>query len=64
MKHNLDLFGDPVPPNHGRRSRPAHIATRENRNKVLMLLALGWTNGRIGQRACRRRQDITQELFP
>jgi hypothetical protein len=48
MKHNLDLFGDPVSPNHGRRGRPAHIATRENRNKVLMLLALGWTNQRIG----------------
>jgi hypothetical protein len=48
MARNLDLFGDPVPPNHGRRGRPAHIATRENHNKVLLLLALGWTNQRIG----------------
>jgi len=43
----LDLFGDPVPENWGRRGRPQHIATMENRNKVKMLLALGWSNERI-----------------
>jgi hypothetical protein len=43
----LDLFGDPVPERWGRRGRPQHIATQENRNKVLMLLALGWSQERI-----------------
>ncbi len=43
----LDLFGDPVPDNWGGRGRPSHIATLENRNRVVMLLALGWNNERI-----------------
>jgi hypothetical protein len=43
----FDLFGDPVPDNWGRRGRPQHVATMENRNRVLMLLALGWNNVRI-----------------
>jgi hypothetical protein len=47
MDDVLDLFGDPVPPGRGKRGRPAHIATRENRYKVSMLLSLGWSNERI-----------------
>jgi hypothetical protein len=43
----FDLFGDPVPANRGGRGRPEHVATQENRNKVNMLLALGWGNDRI-----------------
>lgn len=43
----FDLFGDPVAANHGRRGRPQHVPTRENCNKVTMLLALGWSNDRI-----------------
>lgn len=43
----LDLFGDPVPPNHGRRGRPQHVPTNENRKHVSMMLALGWGNERI-----------------
>jgi hypothetical protein len=43
----FDLFGDPVPENHGRRGRPQHIPTAENRNKVSMMLAWGWSNERI-----------------
>lgn len=46
----LDLFGDPVPANHGGRGRPAHIPTLENRNRVKLLLALGWSNERIAAR--------------
>ena len=45
----LDLFGDPVSENHGGRGRPAHIPTLENRNKVKLLLALGWGNERIAK---------------
>jgi hypothetical protein len=47
MAEIFDLFGDPVPENHGKRGRPEHVATQENRNKVNMLLALGWGNERI-----------------
>jgi hypothetical protein len=47
MGRILDLFGDPVSKNHGRRGRPEHVATAENRRKVNMLLALGWSNPRI-----------------
>lgn len=47
MSEAVDLFGDPVPANWRGRGRPEHIATRENRDKVTMLLALGWSNQRI-----------------
>jgi hypothetical protein len=44
---NFDLFGDPVSANHGKRGRPEHVPTKENRNRVNMLLACGWSNERI-----------------
>lgn len=47
MTHILDLFGEPVPANWGLRGRPEHIATQQNRNRVSMLVALGWSNKRI-----------------
>jgi len=43
----FDLFGDPVPENRGKRGRPQHLPTQENRNKVNMLLAMGRSNERI-----------------
>ena len=43
----FDLFGDPVPANWGRRGRPEHVPTQQNRNRVSMLVALGWSNPRI-----------------
>ena len=45
----FDLFGDAVPVGWGKRGRPQHIATNQNRNKVNMLLALGWNNERIAK---------------
>jgi hypothetical protein len=47
MDQILDLFGDPVPANWGGRGRPEHIPTQQNRNRVSMLVALGWSNARI-----------------
>jgi hypothetical protein len=35
----LDLLGDPIPEGLGRRGRPAHIPTSENRRKVMVLAA-------------------------
>jgi hypothetical protein len=43
----LDLFGEPVPANWGERGRPQHIPTQQNRNRVSMLVAWGWSNKRI-----------------
>ena len=47
MSQIFDLFGDPVPANWGERGRPEHIVTQQNRNRVSMLVALGWSNKRI-----------------
>lgn len=58
MTEHFDLFGDPVPENWGRRGRPQHIPTRENINKVTMLVALGWGNERIAS-----SMDITLPTF-
>ena len=44
---DLDLFGDPIPEGFGKRGRPQHVATDRNRNKVMMLLAVGWAPKRI-----------------
>lgn len=43
----LDLFGDPLPANWGKRGRPEHVPTQHNRNRVAMMVALGWSNERI-----------------
>lgn len=47
MSEVFDLFGDPVPANWGERGRPEHVATQQNRNRVSLLVALGWSNARI-----------------
>lgn len=47
MSTNFDLLGDPIPEGWGKRGRPPHIATEKNRNKVMLLLAMGWSNSRI-----------------
>lgn len=47
LANNVDLFGDPIPASFGRRGRPEHVATQVNRDKVMMLLALGWSQERI-----------------
>ncbi len=66
MDQNFDLFGDPIPENHGKRGRPPHMVTQENRNKVMMLLALGRSNERIaaalGITAPTLRKNYFREL--
>ncbi|MBR0695962.1 hypothetical protein [Bradyrhizobium lablabi] len=47
MAEVFDLFGDPVPANWGGRGRPEHVASQQNRNRVSLLVALGWSNARI-----------------
>lgn len=43
----FDLLGDPIPPNKGKRGRPQHVPTKGNANKIMLLLAQGWTDVRI-----------------
>lgn len=43
----FDLFGNPVRDRKGRPGRPRYEVTERNRNKVKLLLALGWSVDRI-----------------
>jgi len=40
MDGNFDLLGDPIPEGWGKRGRPPHRVTAENRCKVMLLLAI------------------------
>lgn len=46
---DVDLFGDPIPAGFGKRGRPPHVPTERNRNKVMLLLGVGWTPQRIAR---------------
>lgn len=55
METEITLFGEwEIKPN-GKRGRPKHEATDENRNRIVMFLSFGWTNERIAGAL-----DITQ----
>lgn len=43
----FDLFGDVISLSAGKRGRPQHVPSKENINKIMLLLAQGWTNERI-----------------
>jgi hypothetical protein len=47
VSENFDLFGMPYVERPTRRGRPAHEVTKKIRNRVSMLVALGWSNPRI-----------------
>ncbi|MTH61433.1 hypothetical protein [Paracoccus litorisediminis] len=47
MAEVFDLFGNPVEAGTGKPGRPRKEATPEDRNKVKLLLAVGWNNERI-----------------
>lgn len=49
MGADFDLFGNPVEPGTGKPGRPRKDATPEDRNKVKMLLAFGWSNERMAR---------------
>lgn len=49
MGQNVDLWGDPIPDNWGKPGRPEHVATTDNANKIMVLLALDWDNQRIAR---------------
>jgi hypothetical protein len=43
----FDLLGDPIPEGHEGLGRPPHVADDRKRNKIMLLLAMGWANKRI-----------------
>lgn len=43
----FDLFGEPIWHRAKVRGRPEHIPSKDNVNKIMLLLAQGWTNARI-----------------
>lgn len=47
MTENFDLFGNPWVERPTKRGRPPHEVSAKNRNRVSMLVALGWANPRI-----------------
>lgn len=47
MAEDFDLFGHPVREGFGRRGRPPYEPTERDRNKIKLLLALGWSNERL-----------------
>ncbi len=48
MTENFDLFGQPVRQGFGKKGRPPYEPSEKDRNKVKLLLALGWSITRIG----------------
>lgn len=63
MAENLDLLGDPIPENWGKRGRPAHIPTVGNRNKIMVLLALGWDEPKIAGAIGITRPTLRKHYF-
>ncbi len=47
MEPKFDLFGNPVREGLGRRGRPPYEATDKDRNRIKLLLALGWSIERM-----------------
>lgn len=47
MAENFDLFGHPVREGFGRKGRPPYEPTESDRNKIKLLLALGWSIERM-----------------
>jgi predicted ArsR family transcriptional regulator len=49
VDENLGLFGWPMPEPRSTSGRPEHVPTDENRNKVMLLLALKYQNADIAK---------------
>ena len=58
MTENFDLWGHPIPEWKGQRGRPPYEPTEKDRNKIKLLLALGWSNRRIANAIGRSEATI------
>jgi hypothetical protein len=63
MAEVFDLFGDPVPANWGERGRPEHVASQQNRNRVSLLVAMGWSNVRIAAALMITQPTLRKHYF-
>lgn len=63
MGLNFDLLGDPIPEGWGRRGRPQHLPTQENRSKIRLLLGFGWTDERIARALRITRPTLRKHYF-
>lgn len=63
MDDVFDLFGHPVTPGRGLPGRPRKVATTEDRNKVKLLMALGWANPRIANAVRMSLPTFRQNFF-
>lgn len=63
MDGNFDLLGDPIPENWGKRGRPPHNPTTENRNKVRMLLAFDRDDGYIAKALRITKTTLRKHYF-
>lgn len=64
MTEEIDLFGHAIRPGYGRRGKPPHQPTEEDRNRVKMLLALGWDDGRIAAVLGVCKKTFRKHYFP
>ncbi|MEY9674537.1 hypothetical protein ABIE93_004471 [Bradyrhizobium elkanii] len=63
MAEIFDLFGDPVPANWGQRGRPEHVPNQQNRNRVSLLVAMGWSNARIASALFITQPTLRKHYF-
>jgi IS30 family transposase len=47
MSEDFDLFGQPILAGQGKRGRPPYQPTEKDRNKIKLLMALGWSIDRM-----------------
>lgn len=64
MDLDFDLLGDPIPEGWGKRGRPPHVPNDEKRNKVMMLMAMGWPDERIGNALGITAKTLRKHYFP
>ena len=63
MDWNFDVLGDSIAEGFGKRRRPEHIRTDENRIKIRMLLAFGRTNFAIARALRVTRPTLNKHYF-
>jgi hypothetical protein len=64
VEPNFDLFGRPVRDGFGKRGRPPYEPSEKDRNKVKLLLALGWSIERIGNALSVSGKTIQRYFSP
>lgn len=59
----VDLFGDPVPASRGRKGRPPHVPTAENRRFVTLALACGHDDDAIAAALRITTKTLSRHYF-